>query len=477
MPTKSERLPAPNQDEFNRKIASLDEKISVLQTKREALIKTVREKREGGRVDNADMSAKNFVGERIAKKKEANAEKRNLMAEQDDLKLEISREIDSIRNIKGKIKLFDANDIEPEIKRLSRQQETSSLSLQEEKKIVNQIRDLEASKPYVEEYHQRNLRVDQYKARRDEIRARIGILRQQVEQYNKEIDEVQSKVKDSRDKLNTEIPDLEDKIEALKEEIQKVRESKRESTKAFDDAKYNYEKQQKLIKHIEFVTKKKQEILEREEKRKQWEDRRKEEELNKPEPWFFQKKQCDNYISFLQKLIPTEDASGAEKVTPQEANILASKEDRLKADTASYFGPSTGKGKKKKERVRKNAKTTENALLNLPLDLLRFLTTTSIKAPYTLAEVPACIDSIKKQREWYETNPESEQEPQKPQTERAPVQEERKTTTTSTIKPEDFPKPETSKVAESYGIFQVELPQRPVKKEERGGRRGRRGGK
>lgn len=425
------------------------------------------------------MSAKNYVSERVAKRKEAAAEKKNLMAELDDIKHDLSREIDTQRNLKSRIKIFDPTAIDPEIRRLTRELESSSFSLQEEKKLVNQLKELEASKPYVSEYLTRDNLIDQLKTRKNDIWTRVSELKRLIEQYSDEINEVNSKVKDSRDKLNTEIPELETRIDALKEEIKTLRDNKYNVNKAFEDAKYHYEKQQRLIKHIEFVTKRKQEIVEREERKKAWEARQKEDEENKPEPWYFQVKQCDNYIGYLEKLIPTATSAEEQKASPQEANILPSKEERMKAESAQYLGASLAKGKgKKKERVRKAQKTTETALLNLPIDLLRFLTTTSIKAPYTIAEVPECLEAIKKQREWYKTNPEPEGETHKqqaPQTQQ-PVHEERKTASTA-IKIEDFPKPMTSKVVESYGIFKPDLPQKPVvAKEERGSRRGRREG-
>jgi uncharacterized coiled-coil DUF342 family protein len=424
------------------------------------------------------MSAKNYVSERVAKRKEAAAERKHLMAELGDLKLDMSRLVDKQRNLKAKIKIYDAKEIEPEIRRLTREIETSTLTLQEEKKIVNQLRDLEASKPYVEEYNVNSQQMDQNKTRRDEIWTRANELKQLIEQYSDEINVVNSKVQESRDKLGVEIPEIEGKINEIKDAIQAAYDNKHEINKVFSDKKFAFEKQQKLIKHIEFVNKRKQEIIEREERRKAWEARQKEEEENKPIPWYFQIKQCDNYISFLEKLIPSQTSAEEAKTVPLEANVLPSKEERLKAEAQQYFG-SVAKGKgKKKERVRKAQKPDETSLLNLPLDLLKFLSTLSIKAPYTIAEVPACAELLKTQREWYKTNPEPEggAKPQsQPQPQTTPVHEERKTP--STLQQDDFPKPESAKAQQAYGIFKAELPTKPVKKEERGGRPSRRGGR
>ena len=474
LPSKAERLPAPDEEKQERELKIVENKIKRLRDKKKGIHDQIKVKSEGGKVENADKSVKEFIGEKITNKKELAAVRGKLLDEKQELRRDFFEMIEEQKRIKPKIKIFDKDTTEKAIENIERRIETTTLNLHDEKKLISELSALQQSLPLINAYNARSKKIDDNKKRQEVINAQIDSLSGEIKQTNSIIDETNNKIKSGKDSLKQELPTLFEETKKLQAEIDVLELERKGLVEDFREKKFAYQKQQNLIKHVDFITKMKAKLVEQEERRTQQEEYEKQEELNKPHPYAKEILSCDAFISYLSKYIPKEAAEKAENNKPVGTeNYLPDKSELNAKETESWFGASVKKPKKK--RVKKQ-KAAEGQLISHPIDLMNFFSYCGIKVPTNGEEAKAAIaELLTKKRQWevLETREEGDVEEKKT---RKHDSDDRKHADLS-LNPVNFPAPEDSKAQEKYGIFKDEGPVLPVETENtRGAKRGRRRG-
>ena len=467
-PRKDELIPEPKEEKLRAEVLAIESKINTLKQKRESIKMQLEQKYKGGLVEQTNEYARDFLDSRRTSRKDWSQEKSRLWEEFNNLKREFSTLKDEQMRVKNKIKIFEEDKIQARIDDLQRRHETVSLSLQEEKSIIAEIRELELSKPLVAEFRQRAGRLDHIKKSMTEIMNRIKDLTEKIQEASELIDEIQAKSKESRDKLKSEIPMLKDERTRLDEQINQLKEQKNKLHTDFKEQKKAYMKQQKLLKYIDIVTNRKKQLQEQEERRIKYEERMKEEEANRPHPYAREIQLCENFISYLTNLLPKEQ---------QESEV--SKPNLIEEPGFTYLPPKEQRiipnlPKKKKERQRKKVSIARE-VMNFPMELLNFLGSLGIKVPKDSDEIKDTITLLQNKKQEFESKEDEERLSELPPP-NLPLST-LKAAAKSDWKTSDFPEPEEAKDKENYGIFEDETIRSssfPQKRDERRGRgRGR----
>ena len=469
LPSKAERLPPPDEDKYQRELKSLEGKATRLREKKKGVHDQIKVKKEGGKMDNAEQSVKEFIGAKVMSRKELHASRNKLRDELDILKKDFYSMIEEQKKIRPKIKIFDKDATEKQIENIQRRIDNTTLTLQEEKKLISELSMLTSSVPLISQHEIRAKKIDESKARQEVIKAQIAELTKEIDHTSGIIEETAGKAKSGKDQLKEELPIMFEETKKIQKEIEAIEEEKKKLFEDFREANFAYKKQQNQIKQIEFITKMKTKLIEQEERRKKQEEQDKLDEQNKPHPYANEILSCETFIAFLNKFIPKESAEVHVEEEKKNDAFLPDKSVLNAKETEEWFGAQNKKQKKK--RVKKQKKN-EVLLISPPIDLLNFFSYYGLKVPTTGEDAKIAIEELtKKKKHWegLEVRVSDNNEEEKGDKNSAG---EGKNIDLS-FNPVNFPAPEECKVTENYGIFKDEGPL-PAPSADIRGKRGRR---
>jgi len=215
-------VPRPDEGELKEKIEEIDGKIKTLQD-RLNVIKDTLDARESGRGDSPEVArSKAHLNEAKSKSRVLQQEKRNIYDEisaADDLK---KQQQDLTQRLKTQLTLFSVDEIDKRIKELEHQQQTTSLTVKEDKKIMEDIKRLAANKPMIKQYAEA---MDSLKRVRDhhttlytQLKAKNADLTVAKEEEKKWITELEAaKAKD--DAKRSDVPALHEERNKVKKEV------------------------------------------------------------------------------------------------------------------------------------------------------------------------------------------------------------------------------------------------------------------
>ena len=159
------RIPQPDELQHENKLSAIDEKIAILRSKIDDTYNEITAIRETGKNNMNSESSQNFIQDTRNSKKLLAEERRALVDELRVLKNDFYRMIEEQKKIRNKVKIQDYDNIDKSILNLRRKLETEHHSLQEEKKLVAELGDLEKSKPFAKQHQERANLIDQNKKR------------------------------------------------------------------------------------------------------------------------------------------------------------------------------------------------------------------------------------------------------------------------------------------------------------------------
>ncbi|KAL3680985.1 hypothetical protein R1sor_023941 [Riccia sorocarpa] len=315
------------------------------------------------------------------------------------------------RSLREKLPYVRVEQIDEEIKKLEYRMTHTSLTLQEEKKLLQQVKDLTKSRDFVKDYNERMELITLDEASRAEMVQKIrekdellsGLKARQEEQRK-----LMARLKERDAAQAVDIPVLIEernnafeKTKALREKVKEIRAEFR----AREDEYYERERQWREQQAIQ----RRKDYEKREAERKEREKIRKERELeNFVEPYTDEIIICDQLISYLQKHAPVvEEASStapvkAEIVAPKGVgNVLISKKSRNDDELDGWFSGSSNKGKGKKSRAPTATKSKEKEKLSLSLDVLTSFQKVKLSPPTTVGDAPKSIEEVKLKKEEY----------------------------------------------------------------------------
>jgi uncharacterized coiled-coil DUF342 family protein len=315
------------------------------------------------------------------------------------------------------MKFTTVPEIEKEISRLQRKQETSSMSLADEKKLIKEIEALQASKRTAGELQSKQGNLNSIKEDRKTIQADLTAKDKEIDSIQRQIDEQSKVVKELTEKQSSqrgEVDDLIKQRDELKTRLDEKFKEKNDLRTQFREKTNDWYQNQRAIKaqkDLEFDKEKKL----RDEERAAWLKKKEEEELAKT-PYEEEMTLCDYLADYLTKayLSDTQEelakrANAAEEKA--KADVVAVKDDpfagfkavsKKDEDEVVYFGKGKG-GKKSKPKPPKKA--SKPVAFSLNLDLFDQFGMISLAPPTNLDAVSASVDELRAKKKWYSEQP------------------------------------------------------------------------
>jgi uncharacterized coiled-coil DUF342 family protein len=316
---------------------------------------------------------------------------------------------DAAKELKSLIKFKDVNDIEAEVERLESEIAHSSLSLNEEKKVMESIRQLKNSKTVVTEYSAKmeSLAADESTCK--EINAAMKSLDTEINAIRKEEDEFRAQMNEERKKEeasgtdNKSLWDEKEKCrEACKEAYEKIKD-----LRAKHDARWQeYKAQEKVWRAQQAAdkAKKREEYLQ--EKAARDAERAQREKEMAPEPFSEEIVKCEQLAAYLNKFIGEgEGKSGAEQATdaPQALEGMTAFVKKEDPDFAWMKGAGNGGGKKKGKKSKASDKPVDSSKEKLvhTVDILGAFASLKLSVPMIKGDCAGVLKQVDEKKEEY----------------------------------------------------------------------------
>lgn len=316
---------------------------------------------------------------------------------------------DAVKELKAMIKFKDVDNIDAEVQRLEEEISHSSLSLSEEKKVMESIRQLRNSKAVVAEYSAKmeGLAADETACK--EINAAIKSLDMEINAVRKEEDGVRAQLSELRKKEeasgtdNKSLWDEKEKCrEACKEAYEKIKD-----LRAKDDAQWQeFKAQEKLWRAQQAADKarKREEYLKEKAAREaEWAAREKE---MRPEPFSEDIIKCDQLFAYLNKLTGEgEVATSADQASdaPQALDGMTAFVKKEDPEFAWMKGSGNGAAKKKGKKGKGSDKPADASKTKLvhSVDIIAAFASLKLSVPMTKSDCDDLSKKVAEKKEEY----------------------------------------------------------------------------
>lgn len=378
---------------INSAIDELKEKKNEIQQKIEEALNGGRSS-VGGKEREALRELRSKKGALIEEKKEMRS--RLLLAQ---------KTADSLMNdrkaAKANLRFSDLSSIEGEIEKLKNRQETTSMTLSDEKRLIKEIEGLQASKGLLEVLKGKDAGIDSAKEQRKNISVDINAKDKEIDAVQAEIDVKQKLVdalKDSESEARKNLTGLKNEREALKKKIgEKIKERNdiRDAFREANDKWYDYQRALKAQKKLKYEEEKKK-------REEEWVAKQAAiaAEEAKKIPYEEEMILCDYLANYLSKTY-----LGGEKENNQKKkdDVVAVKDDPFagfsplkKCDDEVFLKM----GKDKKSRARSSKKKAV-PVFKLNVDSFEQFGLLGLTPPTNIDSVPNSVEELKAKKQWY----------------------------------------------------------------------------
>eukprot|EP00539_Tryblionella_compressa_P003431 CAMPEP_0178747692 /NCGR_PEP_ID=MMETSP0744-20121128/8459_1 /TAXON_ID=913974 /ORGANISM="Nitzschia punctata, Strain CCMP561" /LENGTH=538 /DNA_ID=CAMNT_0020400949 /DNA_START=346 /DNA_END=1962 /DNA_ORIENTATION=- len=403
------RVEKPNKVEHDAKLDSMNAEFEKLKTQKNKVQEKIEAAMGAGK--NTEMGkAKDAMQALRSKKGKLIEEKRSIRAKLDALKAQGDKLVKDKKDAKSTIRFTSVQEIDAEIAKLQRQQETTSMSLNEEKKLIKEMDALKASKEKIKDVKEKDLGLEDVKKQRTIINNLIKDKDKEIDAITKEMDVIGAKMKAMSEKET----DKKSSLDGLFKERDKLKKDISALLKAKDNLRDEYRKKQNVWWDYQRAVKAQKKIQYEEEKKKREEERQaylkklEEEELKKI-PYEEEQALCDYLADYLERTYVNDGAAAEDtKVVAKKEDIVAVKDDPFagftpvtKKTEEEYFGK--GKGKKKRQRAPKKAEAAGPFVLSV--DSFEQFGLIGLNPPTSLEGVPQSIKELREKKEWYKQQP------------------------------------------------------------------------
>ena len=321
--------------------------------------------------------------------------------------------------MKSKLKFYTLEAVDKEVARLEETLAHTTMSLNEEKKLVTTIKDLGKSRDAVRQYAEAQAKASGDDGARRAIIERLRAKDAEIDAVKAEQGVVRAALDATRskeEKAGADIPKMQEERNACYEVIKAKREKIRALRADFKKTQDEYWERERLWRSFLTAEKQKQweatveERKARDEARKQWERE------NAPEPFEAEVTAADQLVAYLARWDPSsrvaeeEDAKKkAEEAREKAAAALSgltllgkkNNNDAEDDDLFSLSGSSSGKKSKLKAKAKAKVKTAEGGSfdpserLHVSFDAYGSFAKLALAAPTTAGEVPATLEALR----------------------------------------------------------------------------------
>ncbi|GMH73615.1 hypothetical protein TL16_g06240 [Triparma laevis f. inornata] len=260
------RVERPSKEKHESDIEKLNEQIKVADAARDSAVQKINTLNNGAK--NSPLGAARTDFNKLKNKKMAIMnERKAIFDRRDELKAVTDSLINDAKAAKGGIKYTKIEDIEKRMKQLQTKQETVSMSLQEEKKLIKEIEELSASKKIVAQLAGKEDGIQASKLAGKDVQGAIAEKNQALKEINTlldakkaEMDELVAKDQGKRGVIPDLIKERDEfrkKGTDLRQDIRKLR----DEFKLANNEWYNYKKLAQARKKAEYeIEKKRREV-------------------------------------------------------------------------------------------------------------------------------------------------------------------------------------------------------------------------
>ncbi|CAK9200221.1 unnamed protein product [Sphagnum troendelagicum] len=312
--------------------------------------------------------------------------------------------------LRDKLPYVRVEQIDEEIKKLEYRLSHTSLTLQEEKKVLQQIKDLTKSRDFVKDYTNQMENMSQDEGSRSALVEKIKEKDQLLNSLKDQEQQQRQILADIREKEASQTVDILalidernsafEKMKALRYEVKELRAEFRTKEDEFWEREREWKEQRAVERKLAYEK--------REAERRERDEVRKQRELqNFVEPYTDEIILCDQLSSYLQKYSHTPEETPAPS---QKAEILAPKgvgdviqckKNRNDEELEGWFAGYgvKGKGKGKKGRAAQAPKGREKERISLSLDALTSFEKVALSPPTVIGDAAKSIEDLKAKKE------------------------------------------------------------------------------
>jgi hypothetical protein len=402
------RLERPNKAQLEEEVAKVFDEIDGIQGRIYEIKSLIDNKHHDKHASSGEVQeARNKLSELTSSFRSVMDEKKLIREELDHADKHRERMRADARSLRDKLPYVRVEQIDDEIRKLEYTMTHTSLSLQEEKKLMQQVKELSKSRDFVKDYSDKLDQITLDESSRgdfmDRIRAKDAILNdlraKQEEQRN-----ILAKIKERDSSQQSDIPALIEERNAAFEKVKVLREQVKELKADFRGKEEEYWERERQFKEQQAIQRRK-DYEKREAERKERDKIRKEREAeNFVEPYTDEIIMIDQLSSYLLKYAPAaEDASAS--AAPQKAEIVApkgvgtvlvSKKNKFDEETDSWF---SGKSKGRKNKAPAATKSKAKEKITLSLDALTSFQKVKLTPPTTVGDVTKSLEDLKLKKE------------------------------------------------------------------------------
>uniref|UniRef100_A0A7S2E4U4 Uncharacterized protein n=1 Tax=Ditylum brightwellii TaxID=49249 RepID=A0A7S2E4U4_9STRA len=411
------RVERPSKEKHEETLTAIGDEIEKLKADR----RKVQDKVEKlmGNSKNSEVGKEREAMFALRRKKGALIEEKKAIRERLDVTRAKADKISNDRkSARSTMRYSNLDDIEKEIQKLQRKQETTSMSLSDEKRIIKEMDALQASKKTVAEIRSKETDLEDTKEQRKAITAElnkkdkeIDAVQKEIEQKEKKLDTLKDKQSNSKETLQ-KLFDERDAIKKAMDEKHKERNVCRQKFREANNEWYTVQRALKAQRQMQYEEEKKK----REEEKAAWLKKKEEEELKKI-PYEEEMALCDYLADYLTRTYLTDSKEEKQKAEEEalkkkNADVVSVSEDPFanfkpmnKRSEDTYF--STGKNSKNSKKKGKNrqGKKVKAAPFILNVDSFEQFGLLNLTPPTCVENVEASVAELKAKKKWYSEQP------------------------------------------------------------------------
>jgi uncharacterized coiled-coil DUF342 family protein len=398
----------PDKTKFDAEIKELTDAIENLKKERQAIQDKVELAMDNPEAKAKLQAARAEFNELKNKKNALINDKKALRDELNSMKDSADKIVKEKNSTKANMKFSSMEEIDAAIAKLKRQQETTTMTLNEEKRIIKEMEGLQASKRFISDIKSKDQAMENVKEQRKLVQQRITLKDKEIDEISAKLDAIMESIKginDQDSKKRDSLNDLfkkRDSYKALIGDKLKQRDALRDENREKNNAWFNYQRALRAQKKIAYEEEKKQ----REEERAAHLAKLEEEELKKI-PYEEEQALCEFLANYLEKTYLTSNDDEPASTDKSEDTPVV-KDDPfagLKPVNKKVDDEFFGKGKSKKKRVREKKQDQASGAFTLSVDTFEQFGLLSLAPPTSVGDVENSVKELREKKEWYAQQP------------------------------------------------------------------------
>eukprot|EP00979_Chaetoceros_neogracilis_P012942 scaffold3559_cov284-Chaetoceros_neogracile.AAC.40 len=395
------KVEKPDKPIHDEQVETINSTIDTLKEKKKTIQDQIELALTGGKHSAAGKEREGLKQLRSTKGSLIN-EKKSMRARMDLAKKAADSLMNDRKAARSNVRFNDVESIEAEIKNLRNRQETTSMSLAEEKRLIKEIDALQQSKLILAELKTKDAGIDNAKEQRKNIAEEMKAKDTEIDAVQEDID-VKQKIVDAMKDTETEARKNLNSLKNEREEIRKEigvfideRNTLRDTFRESNDKWYDFQRAIKVQKKMKYDEEKQQ----REEEKVAWNAAKEAEEAKKI-PYEEEMYLCEFLAKSLAKTYLVD--ADATKSDDKKVDVIAVQDDPFanfvahkKNDDEIFL--KMGKGKK--PRVRSSKKKAA-PVFKLNVDSFEQFGLLGLTPPTSLDMVQNSVDELKAKKEWY----------------------------------------------------------------------------